>query len=121
MKTRGWKKLGVIIGIVTVVFISAVIIFLKLTDLNRYNPLIVTQVEKAIGGEVGLGNLSWGISDGIWLEINDFSIHGASAFPVDVRLSRIYIHVSISPLLEKKLVVNNLLLEGAEVSMRLAP
>ncbi len=121
MKDRRWKKFGIIFGILAIVLILVVIIFPKLIDLNRYNGLIVSEVEKAVGGEVKLGRISWGISHGIWLEIDGFSILDASAFPGDVKLSRIYTHVSIPPLLKKKFVMNKLLLESSEVKMRLEP
>ena len=121
MKDRSWKKFGIIFGILAIVLILVVLIFPKLIDLNRYNGLIVSEVEKAVGGEVKLGRISWGISHGIWLEIDGFSILDASAFPGDVKLSRIYTHVSIPPLLKKKVVLNKLLLESSEVKMRLEP
>ena len=121
MKDRSRKKFGIIFGILAIVLILAVLIFPKLIDLNRYNGLIVSEVEKAVGGEVKLGRISWGISYGIWLEIDGFSILDASAFPGDVKLSRIYTNVSIPPLLIKKVVLNKLLLESSEVKMRLEP
>ena len=121
MKDRSWKKFGIIFGILAIVLILVVLIFPKLIDLNRYNGIIVSEVEKVVGGKVNLGRISWGISHGIWLEINGFSILDASAFPGNVKLSRIYTNVSIPPLLKKKVVLNKLLLESSEVKMRLEP
>ncbi|NQT69047.1 MAG: AsmA-like C-terminal domain-containing protein [Desulfobacteraceae bacterium] len=121
MKDRSKKKIGIIFGIIAIVLILVVLIFPKLIDLNRYNGLIVSEVEKAVGGEVNLGRISWGISHGLWLEIDGFSILDASAFPGDVKLSRIYTNVSIPPLIKKKVVLNKLLLEGSEVKIRLEP
>ena len=68
--------------------------------------MFVSQVEKAVGGKASLGRISWGISNGIWVEANEFSVIGASTFSGDLELSRIYAEVSITPLLGKKVVVD---------------
>ena len=121
MKDRSWKKIGIIFGILAIVLVLVVLIFPKLIDLNRYNGLIVSEVEKALGAEVKLGRISWGMSHGIWLKVDGFSILDASTFPGDVKISRIYTHISISPLLKKKVVLNKLILESSEVKIRLEP
>ena len=61
MKSRTWKKIGIILGIVSVIFITAVITAPKFFDLNRYNDRIVSEITKSVGGEVKLGPISWGI------------------------------------------------------------
>jgi uncharacterized protein involved in outer membrane biogenesis len=121
MKDRSWKKIGIIFGILAIVLVLVILIFPKLIDLNRYNGLIVSEVEKALGGEVKLGRISWGMSHCIWLKVDGFSILDASAFPGDVKISRIYTQISIFPLLKKKVVLNKLILESSEVKMRLEP
>ena len=121
MKISGRKKLGIILGIVVVVLVILGMVVPKLLDLNRYHGFIVSEVEKAVGGKVNLGRISWGIAHRIWLEIDGFSIIDASAFPGDVSLTRIHTSVSILPLLTKKVKVKNLQLEGAEVKFRLEP
>jgi hypothetical protein len=101
----------IIIGIVTPM----------LLDLNRYHGFIVSEVEKAVGGKVKLGRISWGITHRIWLDIDGFSIIDASAFPGEVKLTRIYTSVSMPRLLAKKVVLKNLRLESSEVKFRLEP
>lgn len=110
-----------ILSILAVFLILIVMITPKLIDLNQYNGLIVSEVQKAVGGKVKLGRISWGISHSIWLKVDGFSITGASAFPGDVKLTRIYANVSIHPLLARKVVLKKLLLESSEVRMRLEP
>lgn len=121
MKTRSWKKLSIILGILVVVGILIVLITPKIVDLNHYKGLIVAEVAKAVGGQVKLGRISWGITHRIWLEIDGFSIINASAFAGDVKLTRLYISISIPPLLNKKVVVQNLQIESSEVKLRLEP
>ena len=121
MNTRAWKKLGIFICTLSLVLIIIGIVTPKLLDLNRYHGFIVSEVEKAVGGKVKLGRISWGFTHRIWLEIDGFSIVGPSAFHGDVKLSRIYTRVSILPLLTKKIVLQNLQLQGTQVKFGLAP
>ena len=95
MKTRTWKKLGIILGVLALVLVIIGIVTPMFLDLNRYHGFIVSEVEKAVGGKVKLGRISWGLTHRIWLEVDGFSIIDASAFPGDVKLTRIYASVSI--------------------------
>ena len=121
MKTRKWKKVGLILSILASLCIAAVLIIPKVIDLNRYNDRIVSEIEKAIGGEVTLGSMSWGISNGIWLEANGFSIKDATAFPADIEISRLYLRASILPLLTKKVELKKIVVETPVIKMRLEP
>lgn len=121
MNNHAWKKAGILIGTLSLVLIIIGIVTPKLLDLNRYHGFIVSEVEKAVGGKVKLGRISWGFTHRIWLEIDGFSIVGASVFHGDVELTRIYTRVSILPLLTKKIVVQNLQLQGTQVKFGLAP
>jgi uncharacterized protein involved in outer membrane biogenesis len=119
MTIRGWKKIGIILSILTIIVILTILIVPRFIDLNRYNDLIVTKVQNAVGGKVNLGHLSWGVSNGIWLEADGLSITDASAFPGDVRLSRIYTKISIPALFSKTILANELQLVGTEVNLRI--
>ncbi len=52
MKTKRWKKLGILLGVLAVLAIAAVIVVPKLIDLNIYRGLITEEITKAVGGEV---------------------------------------------------------------------
>jgi len=121
VKSVRWKKVGIVLGVVLVVVIAAALIIPQFFDLNRYHGLITSELEEAMGGKVTLGHLSWGISNGVWLEADGFTSKGATAFPGEVDLSRIYAKVSILPLLSKKVVVDKLLLDKPVVAVNLAP
>ena len=99
MKTKRWKKIGIILAVLTVIAVTAALIIPKLIDLNRYKGLITSEIEKAMGGKVTLGHLSWGVSNGIWLEAEGFASKDATIFPGEVNLSRLYARVSFLPLL----------------------
>jgi hypothetical protein len=121
VKSTRWKKVGIVLAIVLVVVIAAALIIPQFFDLNRYNGLITSELEKAMGGEVTLGPLSWGISNGVWLKADGFTSKRATAFPGELDLSRIYAKVSILPLLSKRVVVDKLLLDKPVVALNLAP
>ena len=87
--------------------------------MNRYNGLIVSSLEKALGGKVRLGHIRWGISEDIWIEIDGFSVVGNTAFPVDFEIPHISGDVSILPLLSKKIIIEELLLKQPRVVVRL--
>jgi uncharacterized protein YhdP len=121
MKASVWKKIGIVLVVLAVLIIAAVLVIPKLIDPNRYSGFIASQIEKAVGGKVNLGHITWGITHAIWLKADGFSIMGASAFPGDVKLTRIYAKVSIHPLLAKTIAVKELLLEGPAATVRLHP
>ena len=68
MKSRSWKKTGIILAVLTGVSIAAALIIPKLLDPNRYKGLIASELEKAMGGKVNLGHITWGFKRGFWLE-----------------------------------------------------
>ncbi|UCG13613.1 MAG: AsmA-like C-terminal domain-containing protein [Deltaproteobacteria bacterium] len=122
MKAINWKKASIIVLVViAVVFIASALIIPRLIDPNQYHGLITVQVEKAVGGKVTLGRLSWGIADGIWVEADGITIEGATVFHGDLDLSRIYAKVSILPLLSRKVALKELLLERPVITVRVGP
>jgi hypothetical protein len=121
VKTTRWKKVGIILVILALIVIAAALIVPRFIDLNRYNGFITSHLEAATGGKVTLGHLRWGISRGVWVEADGFALKGATRFPGDVNLSRIYARVSVLPLLSRKVVVDELLLQSPVLAVNLAP
>ena len=121
MKRRIWKRLGVSLGILLGVLVIAAIAAPMLLDLNRYHGLIVSEVQSAVGGKVTLGRITWGIHHRIWLDVDGFSIVDATAFPGDIKLTRVHGSVSIPQLLAGDVVVHDLDLESSELSFKLEP
>jgi uncharacterized protein YhdP len=119
MKTGKQKRLMVAFVILILVFISAVFILPELLDLNRHKGWIASKIEDATQGKVHIGHIAWGISDGIWLKTDAFSITEASTFPVDLNLTNISTKFAILPLLSKKIEIKELKLDGPEVVLKL--
>jgi uncharacterized protein involved in outer membrane biogenesis len=120
MKSRRWKTLGIVLAILALGMIAVAIVLPRLLDLNAYRGIIASQIEDATGGTVSLGRLSWGISNGLWVEADGLSIANASAFPGDLRLSRLSASLALRPLLSKQIVLNRLLLDRPDVRLRFA-
>jgi hypothetical protein len=121
MKPANRKKLAIALGSLVLLVLLAGLLVPKLLDPDRWHNRIVSELEKALGGKVSIGDISWGILKGLWLEVDGFEITGASAFPMDAKLSRLYADVALLPLLEKRIVLKDLRLESPDVRLRLQP
>jgi|GEM_PF-928875 len=126
MKLRFWKRLGLAVGVFVLLVISTFLILPQVIDLNRYDALIVNEIQKAIGGKVQIGNISWGIIGNldlcdIYVEVDGFSIEGASSFKGDAQLKSAYAEISIIPLISKRIVVETLLIESPVSAFWLVP
>jgi uncharacterized protein involved in outer membrane biogenesis len=121
MKSRTWKKTGIVTGIPALVVIVFGMAAPRFLDLNRYHDFIVSEVQKATGGQVTLGHISWGFTHRLWLEVDGLSIANATAFAGDFKLTRLYASISIPRLLTRKLVVKKLQLESPGIKYRLEP
>ncbi|MCU0596621.1 MAG: AsmA family protein, partial [Desulfobacterota bacterium] len=121
MKPAIRKKLAIALGVVALSVLIAGFLIPKLLDPDRWHNRIVSELEKALGGKVRIDDISWGFLKGLWLEVDGVEITGASAFPLDIKLSRLYADVSVLPLLKRKIVLNRLVLESPEVQLRLQP
>ena len=121
MKTRTQKKLVLLLAIFVLAWVIIGVVIPKFLNLNRYQGFIVSEIENAIGGTVELGHISWGFSHRIWVELDSLSIANASAFPADLKLTRIFASISIPQLLSRKIVVKKLLINGSLITLRLDP
>jgi hypothetical protein len=119
MKPAANRKPAIAIGILVLVAIIAGLLLPRLIDPNRYNGRMVLVIEKALGGKVRIGHITWGLLKGLWFEVDGFEIIDASAFPIDFKTSRIHAGVAIAPLLAKKIVLKHLRLESPHVQWRL--
>ncbi|MGB5638873.1 MAG: AsmA-like C-terminal domain-containing protein [Sedimenticolaceae bacterium] len=119
MKIGTWKKIGAVTAVTALGCILLALGAPRFLDLNRYHDLIVSEVEKNTGGQVTLGNIRWGISHRLWLEVDEFSIINASAFAGDARFSRLFASISIPALLTKTIAVEELQMESPGIRITL--
>jgi len=121
MKPATRKKLATALGVLVLSVLIAGFLIPKLLDPDRWHNRIVSELEKALGGKVSIDDISWGFLKGLWLEVDGVEITGASAFPLDIKLSRLYADVSVLPLLKRRIVLNRLVLESPDAQLRLQP
>jgi len=121
MKPVNWKKLVIAISVFLALGLTAAFVIPRLIDVNQYRGLISDKIEKATGGKVEIGRISWGIAENLWIQANGFSITGAKAFPGDLEFSRLYARVALRPLLTKKVLLEEVILDGITCTLRLEP
>ena len=51
MKRSGWKKFGIVLAILTTVLLVVIVALPLFMDLNRYNGIIVSEIQEAVGGD----------------------------------------------------------------------
>jgi hypothetical protein len=119
MKPAKRKKLAIALGSLILLVLLAGLLIPKLLDPDRWHNRIVSELEKALGGKVSIDDISWGILNGLWLEVDGFEITGTSAFPMDAKLSRLYADLAILPLLEKRIILKDLRVESPDVRLHL--
>jgi uncharacterized protein involved in outer membrane biogenesis len=119
MKSKTKKRIGISLIILLILIVVGIFTLPKLIDPNNYHNLIVKNMKEAIGGEISLGHISWGIANGIWFEVDGFSIVDAPDIPGDVKLSRIYAKAAFLPLLTMKVLLKTVLIESPELKMKL--
>ena len=61
MKPTTRKKLAVLLGVLVLLGIIISVLLPSLIDPDQYHDRIVSQLEKAVGGKVSLGHVTWGI------------------------------------------------------------
>ncbi len=118
MKPRYKKVLAVSISILALLIAAAAFLIPKLIDPNRYNTLIVSKLEEALGGKVTLGHIRWSIAEDIRVEVDGFLAIGATAFPIDFEIPHLSAEVSIIPLFSKKVIIEELFLNEPIVTVR---
>lgn len=121
MRSRTKKRIGISLIILLILIVVGIFTIPKLIDPNNYNKLIVKNMKEALGGQINLGHISWGISNGIWAEVDRLSIVDAPDIPGDVTVSRLYAKAAFLPLLTMKVVLKQVLIESPEFKMKLGP
>lgn len=109
-----------------VIVLAFVLIVPKLVDLNRYKALITEQIQKAVGGNVKLGHIAWGFIgrrgfEGLYVDVDGFSIENATAFPGDIKALRAHAAVAVWPLFSKRIVIKKVLIVSPAGTLRLKP
>jgi uncharacterized protein involved in outer membrane biogenesis len=121
MKPETRKRLFVALLVLFLILIAAGFSIPRILDLNRYKGWITSKIKDAVQGEVYIGHITWGFSDGVWLKADAFSISDAPTFPIDLKLSDIHAKLAFLPLLSKRIEIKELTIDGSEAVLKLEP
>ncbi len=92
--------------------IVTAVAFLNLNNLiNSNKDFISTQIEQSFGRKITIGEINTGFKEGLGISLEDVSISDDKSFSKNafIRARDIQINVEISPLLNKKLKINKLI------------
>ena len=86
----------------------------KVVNLNRYRDSLQNLASEALGMQLQLGRLRWGLklTSGIWLEADRLSLTGTFPMPARLECGKVVVRIAASPLLKKRLVIKDILLQG---------
>jgi autotransporter translocation and assembly factor TamB len=121
MKTEKRNRLLIALFLLLLILIAAFFGIPRILDLNRYKGWLVSKIEEAVEGDVYIGHITWGFTDGVWLKADAFSISVANAFPIDMKLSDVHAKLAILPLLSKRIEIEELTVDGSEVVFHFEP
>ncbi|MDR9827949.1 AsmA family protein [Vibrio sp. FNV 38] len=114
------KKLFIALGVIVVIVVGAVIALVTLINPNQFKPLIVEQVQKATGLELAIeGDIGWQFFPSVGLSIGRTELRNPQGFsqPNLFVVDKVGVDVSVIPLLEQKLEIGTVVLDGAKVSV----
>ena len=113
------KKVVVIGGVLIGLLVGGVAICLATFNADRYRPLVVKQLESALGRPVQLAHLSLGWRGGIALELKQLAISSKAATTEPaVQVETLSAVVRLLPLLRKEVQVSSITLIRPRVQVR---
>lgn len=121
MKKSKYRRALLSLLILLFIAFSAALIIPKAVDLNSYRDLIVGQIEKNLRCSASVGEITWGIANGVWVTIENVSITGATELPINLNISSAYAKLAILPLFSKTVEIKELILDGPDVALKLEP
>ena len=83
------RRIITLLVVIMAVLLGLALALPWLVDLNHYRGPVTDKIQQQTGGEVNLGNITWGIASGLWLQVEDIKIRNATAFNGDMDLPRV--------------------------------
>ena len=104
-KRRRWPW---ILGILLLTILGGALLLPKLIDPNQYRDELGKLIGDALGGEVELGKLQWGLGSSIWLQAESVAIKDAELLPIDLQTGHVELRLLLAPLLKRSLVFEHI-------------
>ncbi len=116
MSTRSQRALIALIAL----SIAGALALKQALQPERWRGRIAAQLAQWTGGEVALGGLAWGLDGGLWLRVDDLSIADTRLPLTDIAFATARARLSLRPLLQGVLAIDELQLAGPRITYRLA-
>lgn len=114
------KKLLIFIAVLFVVIFGAVAALVLFVNPNQFKPLIVEQTKKQTGLDLVIeGDIGWQFFPSIGFELGKTALKNPEGFssPDLFKVDNVGIDVSVMPLLNNRLEIGNVTLNGAQVNI----
>lgn len=112
------RTILIVIVVVLVALIATAVGILMSIDFNQYKPQIAAAVKSATGRDLSIGgNFKLGLSLTPTLAVDNVSLSNmpGGSRPVMVNLNKLDVQVELIPLLSKKIKVDRIILDGADI------
>ena len=110
------KKILIALGVVLTLLIVSLAVFIATFDADRYRPLVVSELQKALGRPVKLERLSLSWQGGFALQANGFALfEDAQASEPLIQVESASASVRLMPLLRKELQVASIVLSRPRI------
>jgi uncharacterized protein involved in outer membrane biogenesis len=113
------SKLFLVVAVLVVLVVVALLAAPYLFDLNRYKPMIVSQLGKATGRMVELGNLRLHFLPSLQVVVNDLKIKNPPGFPEGdtVAVDQVDLGLALGPLLSRQVQITGVTLENPVLNL----
>ena len=112
------RTILIVIVVVFVALIATAVGIIMSIDFNQYKPQIAAAVKSATGRDLSIGgNFHLGISLTPTLAVDNVSLSNmpGGSRPMMVNLNKLDVQVELIPLLSKKIKVDRIVLDGADI------
>src|SRR5436190_5362709 len=112
------RTILIAVVVILVALVAGAVGILMSIDFNKYKPEIAAAVKSATGRDLSIGgDFKLGISLSPTLAVDNVSLSNmpGGSRPVMVNLNRLDVQVELIPLLSKKIKVDRIILEGADI------
>ncbi|MCL2790306.1 MAG: AsmA family protein [Desulfobulbus sp.] len=118
MRTRTLTKIGAVLVVLVALLVAGAFVAVKLVDLNQVKEVLTTQVKKATGRTLTIAGpleLHIGLTPSVVAKGITLSNPSGSTRPEMAKIESFEMEMAILPLLERKIVVNRLILSSPDI------
>ena len=113
------KKIAVYVfgGFVIFSFVTLIIVYIQLKDLDNFKTLVVEKIEEITGRKVSVGKAELGFEKGISINLEQLSVYSRDGKSQDFSSKNVWCVIKLWPLLNKEIEIKQFILEGASIEV----